>query len=698
MTSIGVLLQSIDRNQRTIKFSEYKGKTVAIDGDYFLLDGASRTALEPVWNHSANSYNDYLLEFTQLLEENGVTPIVVFGGLPLSFKQSMNNECRKARQAALNSGSHLGPVTISEDMAIATITKLMEKKIKCIVAPCETSAQLTYLAKTGKVDAVVSEDPELLAFGCPKFIHKSFISGEYIEFCMDRAFNDNRSNFRAYGADTFRHICILSLAGCNYLLNAESAIFRALLRVYEGNNSSTDQVLRVLQKLFKEKLLLDYLKNFHMTDLGFTYQWVYDMDKKNYVRLNPLPPNCSEEDVKLLGKTPTVQDSIKFIVNEIAPKSKPLNLKERITEKFLAYAKSVKENIMPSHLGTPFSAAAPKSQKSPKSSTSSASRMGPKRVLSELSNVTTVSVSVATTAGEFFASTSAQASSHLPRPTVATPKESTAACPSFSLPPSVEQPLMPLTEASTTSTHDDPISPPHVTPTKDEMPDTTTVSINNINASVSKVSQDTNQTSSGQTCERNNPSPPLSPPTATPIKENTASYNQHTGAKPLADKSAQPVKITPPPSHYIPNIAHINPSTNNIATSIKQTAIPTQQDTLARPNASELSQAVNMTPSSDHVSYNAHVNFSTSNTTIAATITAIKLSQNASNGGGEENGNNNSSKYDMRDPYYNNPNYFIPTNMASRSNNEKSKKRSFDQTEHSVSTMQGNSRKKHHPR
>jgi len=55
MTSIGVLLQSIDRNQRTIKFSEYKGKTVAIDGDYFLLDGASRTALEPVWNHSANS-------------------------------------------------------------------------------------------------------------------------------------------------------------------------------------------------------------------------------------------------------------------------------------------------------------------------------------------------------------------------------------------------------------------------------------------------------------------------------------------------------------------------------------------------------------------------------------------------------------------------------------------------------------------
>ncbi|KAK4517022.1 uncharacterized protein ATC70_000350 [Mucor velutinosus] len=464
MTSIGVLLQSIDRNQRTIKFSEYKGKTVAIDGDDFLLDGASRAALEPVWNHSANSYNDYLLEFTQLLEENSVTPIMVFGGLTLLFKQSMNYEYRKARQAALNSASHLEPVTISEDMAIATITT--------------------------------------------------------------------------------------------------------------------------------------------------------------------------------------------------------------------------------SHLGTPFSAAAPKSQKSPKSSTSSASRMGPKRVLSELSNVTTVSVSVATTAGEFSASTSAQASSHLPRPTVATPKESTAACPSVSLPPSVEQPLMPLTEASTTSTHDDPISPPHAPPTKDEMSDTTTTNvsnnttvsinnINNINASVSKVSQDTNQTSSGQTCETNSPSPPLSPPTATSIKENTASYNQHTGAKPLADKSAQPVKITPPPSHYIPNIAHINPFTNNIATSIKQTAIPTQQDTLARPNASEISQAVNMTPSSDHVSYNAHVNFSTSNTTIAATITAIKLSQNASNGGGEENGNNNSSKYDMRDPYYNNPNYFIPTNMASRSNNEKSKKRSF---------------------
>lgn len=42
-----------------------------------------------------------------------------------------------------------------------------ERKVDFIVAPYEADAQLAYLANNGIVDAVITEDSDLIAFGCP---------------------------------------------------------------------------------------------------------------------------------------------------------------------------------------------------------------------------------------------------------------------------------------------------------------------------------------------------------------------------------------------------------------------------------------------------------------------------------------------------------------------------------------------------
>lgn len=44
---------------------------------------------------------------------------------------------------------------------------LKREGIECIVAPYEADAQLAYLALTGDVDAVITEDSDLLPYGCP---------------------------------------------------------------------------------------------------------------------------------------------------------------------------------------------------------------------------------------------------------------------------------------------------------------------------------------------------------------------------------------------------------------------------------------------------------------------------------------------------------------------------------------------------
>lgn len=41
-----------------------------------------------------------------------------------------------------------------------------------ITAPFEADAQLAYLCKSGYVDAVVTEDSDLLLFGAPKILFK----------------------------------------------------------------------------------------------------------------------------------------------------------------------------------------------------------------------------------------------------------------------------------------------------------------------------------------------------------------------------------------------------------------------------------------------------------------------------------------------------------------------------------------------
>ena len=50
-------------------------------------------------------------------------------------------------------------------------------KVECIVAPYEADSQLAYLSMQGIVDLVITEDSDLLVFGCKK------VSGGKLHVC-----------------------------------------------------------------------------------------------------------------------------------------------------------------------------------------------------------------------------------------------------------------------------------------------------------------------------------------------------------------------------------------------------------------------------------------------------------------------------------------------------------------------------------
>jgi len=45
---------------------------------------------------------------------------------------------------------------------------LRREGVHYIVAPYEADAQMAFLANTKQVDAVITEDSDLIAFGCPR--------------------------------------------------------------------------------------------------------------------------------------------------------------------------------------------------------------------------------------------------------------------------------------------------------------------------------------------------------------------------------------------------------------------------------------------------------------------------------------------------------------------------------------------------
>ena len=72
-------------------------------------------------------------------------------------------------------------------LAMLTIQALKVHGVRFIVAPYEADAQMAYLALSGEVYAVVTEDSDLLAYGCPRVRSISRDSGSGCDRATERA-------------------------------------------------------------------------------------------------------------------------------------------------------------------------------------------------------------------------------------------------------------------------------------------------------------------------------------------------------------------------------------------------------------------------------------------------------------------------------------------------------------------------------
>lgn len=161
-----------------------------------------------------------------------------------------------------------------------------------VVAPYEADAQLAYLERVGIVDGIITEDSDLLVFGCKKVLFKldtttstvTCISRE--DFAAVASTSAGGLSLLGWTDAQFRTMAILS--GCDYLPSIPGIGLKTawtLLRKHK----TVENTLSALRLEGKKKVPAGYLDAFRLAEKVFLHQRVYDPAQGELVHLTPLP-------------------------------------------------------------------------------------------------------------------------------------------------------------------------------------------------------------------------------------------------------------------------------------------------------------------------------------------------------------------------------------------------------------------------
>lgn len=153
---------------------------------------------------------------------------MVFDGKNLPAKSETDAKRRESRKKAKQRAAELLKlgkteearsylkqcVDITPRMAHNLIIECRKLNVDCIVAPYESDAQLAYFNIKGIAECVITEDSDLILFGCKKVLYKLDLNGAGRLVESEKICSAMKMRPDQYTFDKFRYMCILS--GCDY--------------------------------------------------------------------------------------------------------------------------------------------------------------------------------------------------------------------------------------------------------------------------------------------------------------------------------------------------------------------------------------------------------------------------------------------------------------------------------------------------
>lgn len=178
---------------------------------------------------------------------------------------------------------------------------------------------MAYLERNGLVDGIVTEDSDLLVFGCKNVLFKldavaqTIISISRADFGSPSLASESLS-FIGWSDDQFRWMAMMS--GCDYLPSISGIGLKTahtLLRKYK----SVEKALRAIQLEGKKDIPRDYLAAFRLAEKVFLHQRVYDPSQERLVYLtDPSDGQTLTDEAELyVGRSVSSSDACGRIIS-----------------------------------------------------------------------------------------------------------------------------------------------------------------------------------------------------------------------------------------------------------------------------------------------------------------------------------------------------------------------------------------------
>uniref|UniRef100_A0ACD5WJU7 Uncharacterized protein n=1 Tax=Avena sativa TaxID=4498 RepID=A0ACD5WJU7_AVESA len=300
------LLPQLKSIMAPIGVADLRGQTVAVDTYSWLHKGALSCGDRLCKGIPTTRHIDYCMHRVNLLRHHGVKPILVFDGgfLPMKSEQEVkrarsrkeNLERAREHEAAGNSRAayecYQKAVDITPKIASELIQVLKREKVDYIVAPYEADAQMTFLSVNKLVDAVITEDSDLIPFGCSRIIFKMDKFGQGVEFQITRLERNRELDLNGFTKQMLLEMCILS--GCDYLPSLPGmGVKRAHALIQKLK--SHEKVIKHL-RYSAVSVPPQYEENFKKAIWAFQFQRVYDPATEDIAHLSGIPHDLNEDD------------------------------------------------------------------------------------------------------------------------------------------------------------------------------------------------------------------------------------------------------------------------------------------------------------------------------------------------------------------------------------------------------------------
>lgn len=255
-------------------------------------------SLLPLEEGHAPKCVNFVIRKVEALQKNyGMEVILVIDGAPLPCKERTDRSRRANRIRAFEEalaferrGDSIKArrlfgqaCSVSYEIRYDLIQKCKALGISFIVAPYEADAQMASLALKGIVDIVVTEDSDMLVYGCPRVLFKiDFDSGKGDEIQLLKDIGRCRElDFKHWSHNMFVYMCILS--GCDYCEGVPGIGIKTAHKVVRlhRNPKAIFKVLKASAKMpphFEE----DFMNAFRT----FRHQRVFCLDKKRMESLH----------------------------------------------------------------------------------------------------------------------------------------------------------------------------------------------------------------------------------------------------------------------------------------------------------------------------------------------------------------------------------------------------------------------------